>query len=68
MKHYTVNVGEHMVKIKQALEVPGDAEDLEEVSRKEGLLEELLEIVENIDHAKGERAQNCPTFHSIFVC
>ena len=54
MKHHMVNVPEHMLKIKQALEVPGAEEDVEEVERKEGLLEELLEIVENIDHAKGE--------------
>ena len=59
MKQHLVNVPEHMLKIKQALEVPGAEEDLEEVERKEGLLEELLEIVENIDHAKGETPQLC---------
>lgn len=53
MKHHTMNVGDHMVRIKQALDVPGSEEDTEEVERKEGLLDELLDIVENIDHAKG---------------
>ena len=62
MKHHMVNVPEHMLKIKQALEVPGAEEDSEEVERKEGLLEELLEIVENIDHAKGQHRSDSRAF------
>ena len=54
VRQYTVNVGEHMFKIKEELESQEGPEDTSLVSRKEELLDELMEIVENIDHAKGQ--------------
>ena len=54
VREYTVNVSQHMVKIKQELETTEQSGSKESVARKEELLEELLEIVENIDNAKGE--------------
>lgn len=53
VKHYTINVSGHMRTIKEELENQENPEDADAPSRKEELLEELLEIVENIDHAKG---------------
>ena len=49
-----MNVSQHMVKIKQELETAEQSGDDDSVARKEELLEELLEIVESIDHAKGK--------------
>ena len=71
MKHYTVDVSERMKAIKHTLD-EHDAEESEElVRKKEALLEELIEIVENIDYARGmlliklcssaETAVFCPT-------
>ena len=42
-----------MVKIKQALEAEEQSGSGDTLARKEQLLEELLEIVESIDNAKG---------------
>lgn len=53
VKHYTVNVSQEMLRIKEELERKDDVGSTETVARKEELLEELLEIVENIDNAKG---------------
>ena len=53
MKHYTVDISQRMKAIKATLD-EHDAEESEElVRKKEALLEELIEIVENIDYARG---------------
>ena len=55
-----------MVKIKQELETAEQSGEEDAVARKEELLEELLEIVENIDNAKGERLNYSDYIRNIF--
>lgn len=62
VKHYTVNVSQHMVKIKAELESQTESDTAALLQKKENLLDELLEIVENIDNAKGRYLPHAPVF------
>ena len=53
MKHYTVDVSKRMKAIKNTLDEDNAEESEVLVRKKEALLEELIEIVENIDYARG---------------
>ena len=53
VKQYTVDLTERMVKIKNTLD--NKEESPESVNEKEALLDELIEIVDNIDYARGAR-------------
>ena len=52
MAQYTVDHVGRMRQIKAALDQSGEAADA--VQQKEHLLEELLDIVDNIDYARGD--------------
>ncbi len=67
VREYTVNVSQHMVKIKEELGTAEESESEDTVVRKEELLDELLEIVESIDHAKGESSQHQTTMQYLLI-
>ena len=52
MSQYTVDHVGRMRQIKAALDQSGEAADA--VQQKENMLEELLDIVDNIDYARGD--------------
>ena len=52
MSQYTVDHVGRMRQIKAALDQSGEAADA--VQQKENMLEELLDIVDNIDYARGK--------------
>ena len=58
MKHYTVDVSKRMKAIKNTLDEDNAEESEVLVRKKEALLEELIEIVENIDYARGTLLTN----------
>lgn len=53
VQHYTMDVVKRMTDIKQVLDKTSGEETEESVAQKEKVLEELVEIVENIDYARG---------------
>ena len=51
MAQYTVDYVQRMTQIKATLDESNDSADV--VQQKQDVLEELLEIVDNIDNARG---------------
>ena len=52
MQHYTVDFTSRMKDIKASLDQPADDDAAAE--QKGALMDELLDIVDDIDHARGE--------------
>lgn len=52
MAQYTVDHVQRMKQIKATLDESNDSADI--VQQKQDVLEELLEIVDNIDYARGQ--------------
>ena len=52
MQHYTVDFTSRMKDINASLDQPAD--DDAAVEQKGALMDELLDIVDDIDHARGE--------------
>lgn len=61
MQHYTMDFVRQMETIKTALDSEEATESEEAVQEKERLLEELMEIVEHIDYARGMLLKKCFT-------
>ena len=57
MQHYTVDFTSRMKDINASLNQPAD--DDAAAQQKGALMDELLDIVDDIDHARGEEKGNC---------
>ena len=57
MQHYTVDFTSRMKDINASLDQPAD--DDAAAQQKGALMDELLDIVDNIDHARGEEKGSC---------